>query len=266
MAWNGLSFTAAAELAGAARSGAAIGFQQSVLSGLGVLAPIVLRRHGVARVVGDRVRGRGAAARDRLARAAAAARLLGSAHARFRAARRAVRDRWRPRREPSPSLGGRGRGASPRGTLARGGWARGRGRPPRQPLRTCPAAGLWTRCQTRCQTPAGSARTSTRVPQGGRFDGALGVVAAIEAVERVGTGSVVVFRGEEVGCVGSRALVAAGGQLPRAFLELHVEQGPVLAERDVPVGVVTGIVGLCPRGARPRRTCGACRNDADGRP
>ena len=40
MAWNGLSFTAAAELAGAARSGAAIGFQQSVLSGLGVLAPI----------------------------------------------------------------------------------------------------------------------------------------------------------------------------------------------------------------------------------
>jgi sugar phosphate permease len=41
MAWNGLSFTAAAELAGSARSGAAIGFQQSVLSGLGVLAPVV---------------------------------------------------------------------------------------------------------------------------------------------------------------------------------------------------------------------------------
>ena len=81
------------------------------------------------------------------------------------------------------------------------------------------------------------------VPQGGRFDGALGVVAAIEAVERVGSGSVVVFRGEEVGCVGSRARVAAGGDLPQTFLELHVEQGPVLADRDVPVGVVTGIVG-----------------------
>ena len=81
------------------------------------------------------------------------------------------------------------------------------------------------------------------VPQGGRFDGALGVVAAIEAVERVGIGSVVVFRGEEVGCIGSRALVAAGDPLPRMFLELHVEQGPVLAERDAPVGVVTGIVG-----------------------
>lgn len=81
------------------------------------------------------------------------------------------------------------------------------------------------------------------VPQGGRFDGALGVVAAIEAVERVGIGSVVVFRGEEVGCIGSRALVAAGGPLPAAFLELHVEQGPVLAEQDAPLGVVTGIVG-----------------------
>jgi acetylornithine deacetylase/succinyl-diaminopimelate desuccinylase-like protein len=81
------------------------------------------------------------------------------------------------------------------------------------------------------------------VPQGGRFDGALGVVAAIEAVERIGAGSVVVFRGEEVGCIGSRALVAAGGPLPAAFLELHVEQGPVLASADAPLGVVTGIVG-----------------------
>jgi acetylornithine deacetylase/succinyl-diaminopimelate desuccinylase-like protein len=81
------------------------------------------------------------------------------------------------------------------------------------------------------------------VPQGGRFDGALGVVAAIEAVERVGAGSVVVFRGEEVGCVGSRALVASRDDLPVAFLELHVEQGPVLASADAPLGVVTGIVG-----------------------
>jgi acetylornithine deacetylase/succinyl-diaminopimelate desuccinylase-like protein len=81
------------------------------------------------------------------------------------------------------------------------------------------------------------------VPQGGRFDGSLGVVAAIEAVARVGAGSVVVFRGEEVGCIGSRAVVAAGGPLPQAFLELHVEQGPVLAAADAPLGVVTGIVG-----------------------
>ncbi len=33
------------------------------------------------------------------------------------------------------------------------------------------------------------------VPQGGKFDGALGVVAAIEAVERAGRGTVVAFRG-----------------------------------------------------------------------
>jgi acetylornithine deacetylase/succinyl-diaminopimelate desuccinylase-like protein len=81
------------------------------------------------------------------------------------------------------------------------------------------------------------------VPRGGRYDGALGVVAAIEAVEHVGAGSVVAFRGEEVGCIGSRALVARGGPLPSAFLELHVEQGPVLAGADAPLGVVTGIVG-----------------------
>ena len=80
------------------------------------------------------------------------------------------------------------------------------------------------------------------VPHGGRFDGALGVVAAIEAVERVGAGSVVAFRGEEVGCVGSQALVARG-VLPRVFLELHVEQGPRLANNGSSLGVVTGIVG-----------------------
>jgi hypothetical protein len=41
MAWNGLAFTTAAELAGAARSGAAIGFQQTVLSAFGIVAPVL---------------------------------------------------------------------------------------------------------------------------------------------------------------------------------------------------------------------------------
>jgi len=40
MSWNGLSLTAAAELAGRARSGAAIGFQQTMLSVVGVGVPI----------------------------------------------------------------------------------------------------------------------------------------------------------------------------------------------------------------------------------
>jgi hydantoinase/carbamoylase family amidase len=82
------------------------------------------------------------------------------------------------------------------------------------------------------------------VPRGGRFDGALGVVAGLEAVERAGAGSVVAFRGEEVGCIGSRALVAGGGRLPAIFLELHVEQGPVLASAAAPLGVVTAIAGM----------------------
>jgi acetylornithine deacetylase/succinyl-diaminopimelate desuccinylase-like protein len=81
------------------------------------------------------------------------------------------------------------------------------------------------------------------VPRGGRFDGALGVVAGIEVVARVGRGSVVAFRGEEVGCIGSRARCGGGEGLPSAFLEPHVEQGPVLAAAGAPLGVVTGIVG-----------------------
>jgi allantoate deiminase len=81
------------------------------------------------------------------------------------------------------------------------------------------------------------------VPHGGKYDGMLGVVAALEAVERNGRGAVVVFRDEERGCAGSRAR-AAGGSLPRRYLELHIEQGPVLLERNAPLAVVTGITGL----------------------
>ena len=86
------------------------------------------------------------------------------------------------------------------------------------------------------------------VPHGGRFDGALGIVAGIEAVERVGRGTVVAFRGEESGCVGSTAFAAAG-DLPSIFLEVHVEQGPVLERLGVPLGLVTGVVGIV-RGER----------------
>ena len=86
------------------------------------------------------------------------------------------------------------------------------------------------------------------VPNGGKFDGALGVVAAIEAVERAGRGTVVAFRDEETGCGGSRAFVERG-EHPACFLELHVEQGPVLARAGAPLGLVTGITGMA-RGER----------------
>ena len=86
------------------------------------------------------------------------------------------------------------------------------------------------------------------VPGAGRFDGTLGVVAGLEAVERLGLPGlgVVVFRDEERGCAGSRGCVAR----PDAYVELHIEQGPTLLRADVPLGVVTSIVGY----VRGRRT------------
>ncbi|WP_173267620.1 Zn-dependent hydrolase [Streptomyces pacificus] len=128
------------------------------------------------------------------------------------------------------------------------------------------------------------------VVQGGRLDGAYGVVAAIEVL-RACTASelrlpyepvVVAFSNEEGALVqypfwGSRAMcgLLEGGTRARdrtgrsvraylaegdgdpdrlaeavwepgsiaAFLELHIEQGPVLERRGVPIGVVAGIVG-----------------------
>jgi acetylornithine deacetylase/succinyl-diaminopimelate desuccinylase-like protein len=79
------------------------------------------------------------------------------------------------------------------------------------------------------------------VPTAGRFDGALGVVAAIEAATRLPDAplAVVVFRAEETGPMGSKRIAA----VPDAYLELHIEQGPVLASLGEPLGVVTAIAG-----------------------
>lgn len=125
------------------------------------------------------------------------------------------------------------------------------------------------------------------VPNGGMFDGALGVVGALEAAcalrearRRLRHPLVLVGFAEEegtsfgLGCLG--ALGALGRvpspetlrdplgrtiaerlrefcrDLPRrefptspaCFLELHIEQGPVLAERRIPLGTVDVIVGI----------------------
>jgi allantoate deiminase len=125
------------------------------------------------------------------------------------------------------------------------------------------------------------------VPRGGRYDGALGVVAGLEAVARLEeaparTIAVVGFRDEEgsrfgQGFFGSRAVtgtlepgtlarrdaagVSVGAALselgfeleerpgwlvppPAAYVELHIEQGAVLAAQDASLGVVESIVGL----------------------
>jgi N-carbamoyl-L-amino-acid hydrolase len=120
------------------------------------------------------------------------------------------------------------------------------------------------------------------VPRGGRLDGALGVVAALEAARTLGGGvDVIAFADEEgtfTGTLGSRAfcgelgeaeragLVSSDGRrLPEAleatgwagrpllrvdparhvaYVELHIEQGPVLEAGPQRLGVVTGIVGM----------------------
>jgi allantoate deiminase len=84
------------------------------------------------------------------------------------------------------------------------------------------------------------------VPNGGRFDGALGVVAAIEAADRIRAAelAVVAFRAEESGPMGSRRLT----ELPDAFVEVHIEQGPVLESLNRPLGIVTAVAGQA-RGA-----------------
>jgi acetylornithine deacetylase/succinyl-diaminopimelate desuccinylase-like protein len=85
------------------------------------------------------------------------------------------------------------------------------------------------------------------VPTAGRFDGALGVVAAIEAADRLRDRelAVVAFRAEETGPAGSRRI----GEAPAAYLEVHIEQGPVLERLGEPLGVVTAIAGQA-RGSR----------------
>ena len=84
------------------------------------------------------------------------------------------------------------------------------------------------------------------VPTAGRFDGALGVVVALEAAGRCDAPlAVVAFRAEETGPMSSKQLE----ETPDAFLEVHIEQGPVLAQLDQPLGVVTAIAGQA-RGQR----------------
>jgi allantoate deiminase len=85
------------------------------------------------------------------------------------------------------------------------------------------------------------------VPEGGRYDGALGVVAGLAAIELIGrserTLGVAVFRDEETGCHGSRWRVRHGS-LPGSYVELHIEQGPRLERAGAPLGVVTSIAGI----------------------
>jgi allantoate deiminase len=112
------------------------------------------------------------------------------------------------------------------------------------------------------------------VRDAGAFDGPLGVIAAIACVERLRAEEVSLpfsvdvlgFSDEEglrfgTAYLGSRAVAGTLDDASRAligaeaaaasrrgepllgYVELHIEQGPVLEQRGVPVGVVTAIAG-----------------------
>jgi hydantoinase/carbamoylase family amidase len=101
-------------------------------------------------------------------------------------------------------------------------------------------------CSGVCAERGPSSRRSGAALISTRCRGA-GASTAIDAVERLGrqerTLAVVAFRGEEVGCIGSRARVGEIGALPGAFLELHIEQGPRLERAGAPLAVAPSIVG-----------------------
>ena len=100
-------------------------------------------------------------------------------------------------------------------------------------------------------------------PEGGRFDGVYGVLAALEVVRtlndaRVETNKpieIVVWTNEEgarftPAMLGSAAFAgvmpldagerAIPGEPFDTYFEAHIEQGPILEENGVPIGVVTG--------------------------
>src|SRR5271156_4546762 len=133
---------------------------------------------------------------------------------------------------------------------------------------------------------------SDTVPAGGRFDGMLGLLAALEAAQSIQEQQVALshplevvdFLAEEpsefgLSCIGSRswagvltesdlarrlpsnltlasAIDSVGGRAERlrrpirdhdsvaAYVELHIEQGLVVAERNAEIGIVTALVGI----------------------
>ena len=112
------------------------------------------------------------------------------------------------------------------------------------------------------------------VPNGGRFDGALGVVGGLEAVERLGrqerTLVVVAFRDEE-GCSGPAAVArsrfarADSTRCRRPSSSCTSSRGRGSKRAGAPLGVVTGIAGHGARRGRVRGPRGSRGDDADGR-
>src|SRR5581483_10099320 len=144
-----------------------------------------------------------------------------SRRARARAARRALRDRRRAGREPDRLLAGGGRGPRARSRLAGGGGASGDGGRGRQSARDRPGVCPW--------------RVDRLAPRHGPAWGQVRRRPRRRRRDRGGRG-----RRARIG----RRLPRRGAGLQRAFLEVHVEQGPRLAGAGAPLGIVTGVVGV----------------------
>lgn len=133
---------------------------------------------------------------------------------------------------------------------------------------------------------------SDTVPNGGRYDGILGVIAGLEVLQSIRESGVIPQHGMEVidflseepsdygvSCIGSRAMVGrlndelltytdptgetlsegivrVGGEPCKislnarqpgdvaCFVEMHIEQGRLLETHQIPIGIVTHIVGI----------------------
>ena len=84
-------------------------------------------------------------------------------------------------------------------------------------------------------------------PTGGKFDGVLGVLGALEVFAGAYTEEFAYARvdsegktlGDELKRIGYQGDLPTGGRPIHAFFELHIEQGPILEAEEMDVGVVT---------------------------
>jgi N-carbamoyl-L-amino-acid hydrolase len=71
------------------------------------------------------------------------------------------------------------------------------------------------------------------------YVGGMSVEAVLEVEGSDGT-----VVGEELDRIGYRGSAPCPGVTPHAFVELHIEQGPVLDKEDIQIGVVEGVQGI----------------------
>ncbi|MEP1124530.1 MAG: M20 family metallo-hydrolase [Ilumatobacter sp.] len=71
------------------------------------------------------------------------------------------------------------------------------------------------------------------------YVGGMPLEEALEIEDRNGIGV-----GDELDRIGYRGAAPTPGRVPHAFVELHIEQGPVLEDEGITIGVVEGVQGI----------------------